>query len=92
MDRSFASLENLSIEMKNEDTPAVLFFTGPSGTGKTTTLKVLYIHMKQDHENKDLNVPFFYINAEEDEVQISLEGAYVFVDEAQCLVEKMRLR
>ena len=85
--RPFATLEDLSKKMKNKNIQAVLYFTGPSGTGKTTTLKELCSYMKC----QNLNVNCLYINAKADELNFPAVGAYIFVDEAQCLREKPRL-
>ena len=43
MPRSFACVEMLSKQMETPDT--VIFFLGPAGTGKTTTMKHLYTSM-----------------------------------------------
>ena len=88
MDRTFARLDDLSTYM-NQGHQVVVFFTGPSGTGKTTTLKVLYSTMKR--KNKDSNKNFFYIDANLDELDFPAKSAYVFVDNAQCLLKKQEL-
>ena len=83
VDRSFATLEDLSTQM-NARGHRVLFFTGPSGTGKTTTLQVLYLSMKRN--NQDLAVKFDYIDAKYIiDIPCFEKGAYIFVDNAQCL-------
>ena len=88
MDRTFARLDDLSTYM-DRDHRVVVFFTGPTGTGKTTTLKVLYSTMKC--KNKDSNKNFFFIDAKLNELDFPAKNAYVFVDNAQYLVKKREL-
>lgn len=90
VDRTFATLEDLSKQMtNNQDRQAVLVFIGPSGTGKTTILKVLYCRMQR--ENKELNLNFLYIDAKYSDIDYPAKGTYIFVDNAQCLQQKPKL-
>ena len=73
--------------MKNESKQTVLYFIGSSGTGKTTTLKVLYSHMKR----QNLNVNCLCINAKADKLNFLAVGAYVFVARCLSLREKPEL-
>jgi Cdc6-like AAA superfamily ATPase len=84
VDRSFALLDDLSKEMMNQSRRKnVLFFLGPSGTGKTTTLQALYCKLHK--ENKD---QVLYIDAKYEELKASCTCMYAFVDNAQCLKQK----
>ena len=76
VDRTFAAKEDLVKELKRDDgTRSVLYFTGPSGTGKTTTLQMLYHHMRIESTNCHL------LNAKYDVLGSPIEGGYVFVDD-----------
>ena len=86
IERDFAKLDDLIAEMKNSD--AVLYFCGPSGTGKSTTLNQLYKRM----QSADQHVRAHYVNARfHDKLGVPANGAYIFVDEAQCLKENKTL-
>lgn len=90
VDRSFATLDSLSEEMKRESKTGcqvVLHFIGPSGTGKTTTLRALFYKMGED--NKDEKITLHYFDAQTENVEGLQSHTYVFVDNAQRLFEKM---
>ena len=61
VERNFAKLKDLLQEMNSLEKP-VLFYTGPSGTGKTTTLTMLYRYMQRT----TVNGKFLYIDAKYD--------------------------
>lgn len=66
-----------------------MFFIGPSGTGKTTTICELYSRLKE--RNKDPNIQFIHIDAKYSILGHPVKNAYVFVDNAQCLQQKPEL-
>lgn len=84
MDRKFAQLEKLSKEMMTGKN--VLFFCGPSGTGKTTTLRALYCQLRT--VTKDQNTELLYVDAKHEDLQAVCTCMYAFVDNAQCLKKK----
>ena len=91
VERSFATLDSLSKEMKDKTKKdqVVLYFLGPSGTGKMTTLEALYFKMVED--NKDENITLHYIDAKTEDVEGLPSCTYVFVDNAQSLFEKLKI-
>ena len=87
IDRDFALMKDLIAEMKISGT--VLHFRGPSGTGKTTTLKTLYKRMLSE----DQHLCSYYVHAKDDKnLGFPANDAYIFVDEAQCLEQNDSLR
>ena len=84
VEHDFAKLDDLSRRMKGS-TRAVLYFRGP-GIGKTTTLINLC------SPRTSLYVPFLSTQGiMHNKLGIPANGAYIFVDEAQCLKDNKTL-